>query len=510
MSSIIQDKQLLNTLIKIANNKYAQTTPQPDPAKNTQILSQLVNNLRQNLDNYTEGDFTSEREDAELTLKNLQSDYQFLLFLQQNSILWENKPLAIVHSPGLPAERQKEQHFEIFKANRSINPKEYVKYPEPRDGRGDDFRFWINKEGVTEFLRSLYGKSKNERSGGKLLKVLLDKLLIAINNNSGQPIDPNSQPAPKLPADFSIDQFPQPYLLSKPFENRGPKLLTMQDISNPDEFKGWLANLKVNDKNNEEIPAPANKTYICLSLNAILERAENYRSQALKDPDAQKKQAYEYYYNQILSFVNANNCNVDQAQPGTGKGSGTDTEDKENTNERGSRNRGQEVVIEQNLDDLMAKLPLNTSTINFDNITEFFNYLVQVARPKHQVRFNKIKVYIDSYVTQYKALVKSYEMKERFNLNSSPDRIITSLGHPGNAYAAIEYLKRIVDLTREGIDDLKISLGDQIDPIYKSRLASQVGHSATQGNSIASENLEILSRLQTNVIALIDRTKGRR
>lgn len=502
----MQDKQLLNSLFRIANNKYAQGTPQPDPEINTQILSQLVNNLRRNLNNYTEGDFTSERDDAALNLKNLQSDYQFILFLQSNSILWNNKPLAIAHSPGLPADRQGEQHFEIFKRNGSINPKEYVKYPEPRGGNGDDFRFWINKEGVIEFLRSLYDKSKNQRSGGNLLKVLLDKLVIAINKNSGQPIDPTSKPAPRLPETTEIDKFPNPYELSDPGK-QGDVILTLKDINNQDNFKGWLARLPVTQNGTKLFP-PTDDENICKVLGSVLKRAKYYVDYNINSDDPLTKQKFDFYYAQIKSFMNANNCNVNTNVPSTNekpeKSTGTDGD-----KEPGDRRRTQTSEQEYNLDRLMRTLPLNMQNINFVNIGNFFNNLINWSEgSRDKERYQNYQRMVSSYMGLYKQLLQYPE--EIFDLRSEPRDLQAKLKNGSNYMGALEYLRFIVSNTRAALSYLMqvLEANKSLKDEYVSWLVPQIGRGGA-GN-IASENLERLSALESRVNEAIKISPGRR
>lgn len=503
MSFITQDKNLIKALLKIANNKYAQQTPPPDPIKNNQIITGLVNKLKRNLDNYTEGDFVSLRENSELNLVNLQSDYQLLLFLQQNGIMYEGQPLSVAHTPGLPDNRQGEQHYNKIQG---LDKKLYVKYPKPKDGKGDDFRFWINKNGILEFLRSLYNRSKDTSAGGNLLKVLLDKLVIAINTNSGQPIDPTSKPAPKLPETTEIDKFPNPYELSDPGK-QGDVILRLKDINNQDNFKGWLTRLPVT-QNGTNLFAPANDENICKVLSPILQRAQYYVNFNINSDDPLTKQKFDFYYSQIKSFMNANNCNVNTNVPTTTEkpgGTGTDG-DKES----GDRKRTQQAMPEQNLDQLIRRLPLNMSIINFSAIREFFEYVEQYSYDSvDRQRYEQIKNRINSNITFYQSLLKPQADLTSFNLSANVAEFQSTLRESSNYSGALEKLMFIVGDTRNGIAYLQNKLGPGIREEYKSALASQVGQSATSGSSIAAQNLEVLSRLASDVSQAIKRTKGR-
>jgi len=506
MSFVTQDKDLIKALLKIANNKYAQAqTPPPDPIKNNQIITGLVNKLKNNLDNYTEGDFVSTRDNAQLNLVNLQSGYQFLLFLQQNGIMYNNQPLSIVHMPNLGPDRQKEQHYNIL-LGRGLNKNDYVKYPKPKDGPGDDFRFWINKEGITEFLRSLYNRSKDQGSGGNLLKVLVDKLLVDINTKSGQTINPNSKPVPRLPETTPIDRFPNPYNLSDPFK-QGNVILTLKDINNQSNFESWLARLPVTE-NGVELAGPANKKNICKVLEPISNRAENYIKYFGSEQDSPEKQKYDFYFSQIESFMSANNCNVNTNVPATTekpeKGTGTD-----GNKESGDRKRTQTVMSDQNLDALVRRLPLNMNTINFVYIKNFFRYLVgYTENAEDKSRFQRYENVVNSYIGQYQQLL-SVENTETFNLRTSPREFQAKLQNASNYAGALEYLALVVSNTRDAIADLKTNLEGNVSDYVMSSLESQVGSSGTSGNSIASQNLQIISRLESEVSQVIRRTKGK-
>ena len=403
MSFIIQNKDLRNTLFKIAQEQPLQA----HPFYASVVWKGLLDNLEKNVNSYSEDNFTSQRDNSELYLKNLQSAYQFLLFLQQNGVLYENEPLCIMHSPKFQANDPK-QHISQY-AQRGLDVSKYYQYP---NSRGNDFRFWVNKEGVTKFIKSLYDKSQNTEQGGEVLKVLLDKLLAEINQNSGQnKIDPNAKTKPKI------------------------------------------------------------------------------------DP------------------------NTLSNKPGAGtdkeKGSGTDGEDKEKGSgkDKSGRNR-QTGYTDSGIKEVMYKLPLNMQNIDFDRIGQFFEELMKQSSEQDKGIYQKYNMQIESLKNRYQdALKDSSPSAHQFSLQSSPLSTMNMLKNPSSYKGFLELLKLVVSTTRDAV----IMLQRRLSPLfeesnsfsqYEAWLNAQVGYEGTNGNSIAYQNLSVLSRLESNVGQVFSITKG--
>lgn len=503
MSFIIQNKDLYNALFKIAQEQPLQA----HPFYASVVWKGLLDNLEKNVNNYSEDNFTSQRDNSELYLKNLQSAYQFLLFLQQNGVLYENEPLCVMHSPKFQANDPK-QHISQY-AQRGLDVSKYYQYP---NSRGNDFRFWVNKEGVTKFIKSLYDKSQNTEQGGEVLKVLLDKLLAEINQNSGQnKIDPNAKTKPKIDPNTLVDGFPQMYDIKNP-KTRGDKGLSVKDLDSIQTLQRFfLSNVKV--LNGKEELDVAND--ICPLLNALHLRANEY---TIRNTDQRYNELFEYYKGQIEEFANSSNCSLSN-KPGTGtdkeKGSGTDGEDKEKGSgkDKSGRNR-QTGYTDSGIKEVMYKLPLNMQNIDFDRIGKFFEELMKQSSEQDKGIYQKYNMQIESLKNRYQDVLKdSSPSAHQFSLQSSPLSVMNMLKEGSNYKGFLELLKLVVSTTRDAV----IMLQRRLSPLfeesnsfsqYEAWLNAQVGYEGTNGNSIAYQNLSVLSRLESNVGQVFSITKG--
>lgn len=503
MSFIIQNKDLYNTLFKIAQEQPLQA----HPFYASVVWKGLLDNLEKNVNNYSEDNFTSQRDNSELYLKNLQSAYQFLLFLQQNGVLYENEPLCVMHSPKFQANDPK-QHISQY-AQRGLDVSKYYQYP---NSRGNDFRFWVNKEGVTRFIKSLYDKSQNTEQGGEVLKVLLDKLLAEINQNSGQnKIDPNAKTKPKIDPNTLVDGFPQMYDLKNP-KTRGDKGLSIKDLDSLQTLQRFFLN-NVNVLNGKDEVDIAND--ICPLLNALYLRANEY---VIRNTDQRYNDLFEYYRSQIEEFASSSNCSLSN-KPGAGtdkeKGSGTDGEDKEKGSGKDKSGRDRQTgYTDDGFRKVIDKLPLNMQNIDFSAINEFFNALDEQSSEKDRNVYQSFSNNFNSLFEQYKHFLKAGSSDiYNFSLQSSPLDVLKMLENQSNYKGILELLKGMVAQVRNSI----IYLQRRLSPAFKSsdslkdfeaEINAQVGYEGTNGNSIAYQNLSVLSRLESRVGQVFNITKG--
>jgi len=479
MSFIIKDKDLFNKLFKIAQEAPSQVNPEYPSL----VFEGLLENLERNLQVYSEDQFVSQRGNSELYLKNLQSTYQFLLFLQQNGVLFENKPLSIYHDPDLQ-ENDPNQHIIKYKYF-GVNPELYLKYPA---NRKQDFRFWVYKDGVTRFIKSLYDKSKNEDQGGKLLKVLLDRLLVDMNSSlGGNIIDPNKKEAP-VNKETNVDGFPTNFRLNFPYD-KGNVPLTVGDLDSLDTLKSFFTpgrKLYVIE-NNQFINGLEN---ICKILEILQKRSEIYKYASTGTPNAN---VFEYYYQQITSFLSQANCSV--------SGGSKDDKDGEDGGDgnRDRRQRGSDTGNFTDLNRLISSLPLNLNTINFRAITDFFRVLLEFAgNNEDKGTYQQYASDVSSNIARIRSLLRAGDnvVSYSFDLNSRPVSILHEIQEKSQYSVFLELLGRIVETTRRAILYLK-SKGQDISPTYMQALNAQVGYSASSANSIAHQNLQILSRLDS-------------
>jgi len=497
MSFIIKNKDLFNKLFKIA-----QENPAFKPYKDA-IYANLLENLQRNIDLYSDDKFTSSNPNTELYLRDLQSPYELLLFLAQNGVLYNNELLSIVHDPAKQINDPRQRIVPFIE--KGLNIKKYFQYPA---NRGNDFRFWVNKDGIAKFIKSLYDNSLNDNKGGKLLKTLLDKILIELNNNAGEnTIDPKSANKPEtLNPNSQLDAFANPYNLQNP-RGTGSTILFAKDIENLNAFKTWLGNLGVIN-NNQKIDLIEN---ICLILASLKIRTDWLKANAATN-NPQLSEIYEYYENQINNFNIQSNCNVEGKGTGSGTDTGTGTGTGYGSGASGNRQReAGDGFDPQNLTQITNSLPLRLDQINIDYITKFFSLLEAVSNQYDKQKYNGFLAQVQSNWNSYTEQLK-HNTFDFFDLNQPPLAIMNSLKDQSSYIGALESLQRVVVYTQQAISHLKDSLerGGSISPGALAAFRSQVGSGNAVGSSIAYSNLQKLSMLATNVNQLIQITKGRK
>jgi hypothetical protein len=183
MSFINKDSILQNELLRIA-----QGVPQVDEASNTMVLQGLVNKLENDLFNTSAEDtspFSAGRENTQVFLKDLHSADDFMSFLSRNKITYNGTRLAYDHTGADDVD---------FMQLTPVNRAAYFKYPKPQDAAQNDFRYWVNKEGVIRFLEMQLMEANKQQN--QLHITMLNKLHQQINSLSGQNVAPFQQQNP--------------------------------------------------------------------------------------------------------------------------------------------------------------------------------------------------------------------------------------------------------------------------------------------------------------------------
>ena len=98
MSFILQDRNLLNQLLKFA--QQGQPLPAPEAGNQTDKLKDVAKKLVDNLMGQIgqTGTFTADRDNADLNMKNLVNLKALLTFIQFNGIRYNNLKLVIPHT----------------------------------------------------------------------------------------------------------------------------------------------------------------------------------------------------------------------------------------------------------------------------------------------------------------------------------------------------------------------------------------------------------------------------
>lgn len=162
MSFILKDKNLLNELLKLAQVPAPVPALAASPDQVKSIAKKFVDNLTQQT---SQDKFTSSTGDANLSTKHLRNLSELLNFLSAKGISFGNLKLVLSHanqafSSGVAGDA----------AYKSLDPQSqslYVKYP---DVDGDQFQYWVYKNGVIEYVQDLQQQATEQTPRGHMLR----------------------------------------------------------------------------------------------------------------------------------------------------------------------------------------------------------------------------------------------------------------------------------------------------------------------------------------------------
>lgn len=493
MSFITQDRYLINKLLKLAqegSNNPQPTGLQPDPSLNFLVLETLINNLEQSISSST---FSSERDNTQLFSKDLENSYNFLHFLARNGIKEDAsfQYLVIPHRKD-----QLNEEIKWFNDNK-VNQKDYFQYPKPSQENSDDFKFWIHKNGINLFLSSLYNRTNDKNNGGDLMKVMIDKLLNEINQNSGQNIGPAStdkpgQTQPNINDNMAVDGIPNPVLLSNIYQP-GQIPLLVKDLKDDSTFKSWVSGNKIAINNGKENLEADNDENICQLINVLYKRAKRYKDYYSGKPE--QKDLFDYYFNQMTKISSQNKCSV----------SGTDKDDKSKDKKPGSDKDGKSTEF-SNIDLIIRVLPLRTDVINIERINRFLIYVRDnIAEERSdgdlKQRVERALATVTQASEDTQDLVKSNDQLKavNFSLNSHPNDIVDMLKDFRNYNRFLQQYMIIVTTTANIVSLIMQGYEDKVKPETLHYLKAQVGWGGSEGSSIAYQNQAALRQLSSSI-----------
>lgn len=509
MSFITKDRNLINKLLKLAQqNPNNPDSPQDnfdvaaDPISNLNVIENLIKNLEQNIDQQGSS-FSSDRDNTNLFVKDLENSYSFLHFLARNVVRETNTgyPLSIGHRKD-----QLAQEVEWFKNNK-INQNLYFKYPQTSQQDSDDFQFWVNKSAIIDFIRSLDKRSSDKNQGGDLMAVMLGKIKNEISQLSGQNINPDGEDNSEdkgdetdLPDNYIVDAIPNPVDLND-WGAKGTIPLTVGDLRNDGKLKSWVGSKEINLlENNKQIEA-ADRANICKLLNVLYKRADKLNT--FYAADENQKVVYSYYLKQMTSFVKTNNCPVDTSGRDKSKEK-SDKDGDDSTNKKRKPGSGGGAV---NIDEILKYLPLRTDVVNFERILRFFNFVEnniaeEDVKGEFRTRIENLGSSVSSEMNEIKNMVKTGQdqLASNFSLNSHPNDIVNMLKEFRRYNEFLQKYMNIVNYTQNAVSSLMQGLEDKnISDATMYYLKAQVGYGGSEASSIAYQNKAAIRQLSSSV-----------
>jgi hypothetical protein len=180
--SLLYNPTLFAELAKIAQQAEQAPVREPTsttifrPEQITGIATKFFNNLQSNIADQGQG-FTAETSNAELSTKHLVSLPNLLNFLQTNGISYNGMKLVLNHATQ--AFSSAGQSPDPYQSLSPDQQKLYAKYP---DVEGDNFQYWVFKDGLLKYMQDLQAKASQNTPGARILFLYTSKLMKEISD----------------------------------------------------------------------------------------------------------------------------------------------------------------------------------------------------------------------------------------------------------------------------------------------------------------------------------------
>lgn len=282
MASLTDNTELINYLLSLAQQTPA--APQANAAELHGIAQKLLGNLQAQL---TEPPFTADKENAAVRVTHLSSLANLLNFLAFNGIKFNGANIVLSHNPNtghisgttpLPGDI-------TFDTKIKGTPLEatYVKYPEPDDDAGDNFKYRVNKTALLAYLRMLQEQSEKEPLMKPMVLRLFDEANSELQMNA-------SKEKPKeektFPAEHDLDFLPEKLSASQPLM-QGNVPLKVKDLQSKQTFYAYVTGAPFHmDKDEADVPAKEfSKDDFCTLINILHTRASDFEGKRGLDID---------------------------------------------------------------------------------------------------------------------------------------------------------------------------------------------------------------------------------
>lgn len=478
MSFILQDKQLVNLLIKAAQAapaQYAGVGPQDFAA-----LQGIIDNLEKQLSagpaagpEITTGSGNS----AALTSLNMKNLSSLVNFLGMNGIKVNGKNV-VVGANDLP------------------NDPSYVPYQFEGDSTfrpSTNLTFKVNKPLLEQYLNTLRGQLV--QNPNPVMSAQVEAMVQEANQQLGTNVSKTYQePAKTLDPGRQLDELPQDIRTNSPL-SQGNVPLTFGDISSDTGFNNWI------QKNNVSIDGRAyrhpqyDKCGLVKILNA---RAKYYVSNATSQ---QQKEVYAVYAEQVPRLATMLQCDLGETAKGTTEQQGGQAP----AGQAGAA--GQQVATLQQLGEI---LPLERDVLDFGKIRDFINsYRTLITAGTEANRAQQANTAMDQLEQYMQAATRNTagQSMTTFSMDGLTANDLVQWATPpsqgeatrsrGSARALADYLEQVVRNVYIILKDLYNSHYRQLtDPRnnledLNNSLQQQVGGpSIPFGSSIASGNLD--------------------
>ena len=505
MSSIFDDKKLLESLIKSAVehevkfNKFGQIAA--DPNINAEYKNYL--NLTQRLANQLEQVYLPKAKDpnamgdvgakgeAGLGVADLNSVGNFFQALSQNEVTVGGERI-VYHGGETPPDRRK---WLPVDAERSVLMTETM--DEQGNRHALEGAYYVNKELLKQYVTTLAATTSKEQDpeAQRFMKTMLGSLIERINNIFRMKLSVDyKEPEKKMDPATELTRFPQT-LDYKRYSEDGPRPLTWGDIQSADAIKDWVGrnNIGVVIEGRKGGPLAVNHPEFdfCVVARTIYAKA-TWLARSKPDPDKT-----------IAAFVQQITKVGPTLQGPDGKActlGGASQSDQPGQPGQPGAPGAAKPVSQQQLHSIVQYMPLTLEAINFQRISAFFRAYEQVASATGSSQYAALQGYKNTFNQAYTD-VKNLTLTpmDVFSLYGGADTVVKWLKPPQNdRYVPfVQKLSVALDAAKNAIQlfySSYVQARSSEDRVIFNPEEREIVESQILGDSIYQNNTEALAR----------------
>lgn len=547
MSFILEDKNLINHLLKVAQEAAPKPAVTPQTISGYEAATKLLYKLQSDLGDDTAPKATApissesplSGEDSDLKVANLRTLGDFINWLADKRITWDGKRIA-----WTPAEHDANPRDpDISKAW------QFTSLPFDRDDRNELDRkpitteAYATKDSLVSYLS--YLRDSKEAKENNVFKFMIGSLIGELNGflrtKGDNPIatkptaaGPTSAIDPKLVIDVVpavLDPSnPLQGIEAHPFlENTDQNnWLQYSDIMSSGAFFNWLRSRKVKVKKGNttvDVNVLDPDGDQCAAIYVLYKRALFLNGPATKGDDVKvpnyTKAAAEYLkniqvYGKELKTPDGKACDVTSptggggTSSGGGAGAGGAGGGAGGAGDRERRGRPDQDAIALYAE-IVSAFPLDTAGVSFDRIAHFCT----VIQKLNYGPWNQIAVQTADYIRKAQGTLsttKPTTLRDGIELNvhwaRSPKGyyiipFANNFDDQGMFCHYIEFVKSIVDNVMSLISSFLTKYKNDLYPAQYSVGVSQVGSGASRSGSIYAYNIESITNYMTQANCFI-------
>lgn len=357
--SLVYDRDLINELLKIAQVPAPATTPQANPDQTKGIATKFLQNLQQ-LSSGPQESFTAEKGNANLSTKHLVDLPSLLRFLQTSGIATGGLKLVMPHATqAFGSAVQGDAEFKLLKPEQQ---KAYAKYP---DVDGDNFQYYVYKDGLVKYIQDLEEKANTNDPRGRMMRPYLPRLLKQVNEELELTV-PAAGQAKALDPSSILDQLPGVLVYEAPYETGSHQLKPAMLATHGALFQALTSfGIALKHGGETKLVKDFDGKDLCTVVQILYVRAK-------KDSETKGDEVAQSYVQLVTTLASSMNCSLGGEQDQQGQGQSGIQNVGYVTSNGGLTPQGATTLGQ-------LEMPLILDQIVFDRIERFANQLQTMA-----------------------------------------------------------------------------------------------------------------------------------